>query len=59
MNEEKTKIRVETDKVLEIGIDYYIEGESFVFTEYYLKGRGYCCKRDCRHCPYGSNNKSE
>jgi hypothetical protein len=24
----------------------------FVFTAAYLAGRGYCCERGCRHCPY-------
>ncbi len=35
------------------GQDYYIENGLYVFTEYYLKSRGYCCKSGCRHCPYG------
>lgn len=35
------------------GVDYYLEGDKFVFTaEYHLK-RGYCCNSKCRHCPYG------
>lgn len=34
-------------------VDYYIEDDLFVFTEKYLKKRGYCCKNGCRHCPYG------
>ncbi|MGH9055731.1 MAG: DUF5522 domain-containing protein [Acidimicrobiales bacterium] len=24
----------------------------FVLTAAYLRDRGYCCDRDCRHCPY-------
>ena len=24
-----------------------------VFTEWYHRRRGYCCKSGCRHCPYG------
>jgi hypothetical protein len=32
--------------------DYYIENGFYVFTAEYLKGRGYCCKSGCRHCPY-------
>lgn len=24
----------------------------FVLTASYLRGRGYCCGRGCRHCPY-------
>jgi len=34
------------------GTDYYIEGGLFVFTEHFLRKRGYCCENDCRHCPY-------
>ena len=32
--------------------DYYLEGAAVVFTESYLKRRGYCCGSGCRHCPY-------
>jgi iron complex transport system substrate-binding protein len=32
--------------------DYYIERGAFVFTESYLRRRGYCCGSGCRHCPY-------
>ena len=32
--------------------DYYREAEKIVFTESYLKRRGYCCDSGCRHCPY-------
>lgn len=32
--------------------DYYHEGDAVVFTESYLKRRGYCCGSGCRHCPY-------
>ena len=35
------------------GIDYYMEGENFVFTEAYHLKRGHCCNSRCRHCPYG------
>lgn len=34
------------------GVDYYLENSLFVFTQYYLQKRGYCCENDCRHCPY-------
>jgi hypothetical protein len=37
---------------LKEGKDFYIENGFFVFTEAYLKKRGYCCKNGCRHCPY-------
>jgi len=35
------------------GVDFYREGPYFVFTEAYLRERGYCCESGCRHCPYG------
>lgn len=35
------------------GVHFYREGPYVVFTELYLKERGYCCESGCRHCPYG------
>lgn len=35
------------------GIDFYYEGDFMVFTEKFLRDRGYCCESGCRHCPYG------
>jgi hypothetical protein len=35
------------------GVDFYVEGEKFVFTSTYHLKRGYCCNSKCRHCPYG------
>lgn len=35
------------------GIHFYMEGEYFVFTEFYHLLRGNCCKSGCRHCAYG------
>lgn len=35
------------------GEDFYYEGPYLVFTEKYLRDRGYCCESGCRHCPYG------
>jgi diphthine-ammonia ligase len=35
------------------GAHYYMENGLFVFTAYYHRLRGYCCKSGCRHCPYG------
>ncbi|MCC6138935.1 MAG: cysteine-rich CWC family protein [Bdellovibrionaceae bacterium] len=32
--------------------DFYLENGFMVFTEKYLLKRGYCCKNNCRHCPY-------
>jgi iron complex transport system substrate-binding protein len=34
------------------GRDYYSENGAVVFTESYLRRRGYCCGSGCRHCPY-------
>jgi iron complex transport system substrate-binding protein len=39
--------------VLEEGKDYYLEGNSMVFTSSYLGRRGYCCDTGCRNCPFG------
>ncbi len=38
---------------LKEGIDFYYEGPNMVFTEKFLRERGYCCESGCRHCPYG------
>ena len=35
------------------GVDFYKEGPYVVFTEKFLRDRGYCCESGCRHCPYG------
>jgi hypothetical protein len=32
--------------------DYCMEFGYYVFTEKYLKNRGYCCNNGCRYCPY-------
>jgi hypothetical protein len=34
------------------GVDFYYEGDFMVFTEKFLRERGYCCESGCRHCPY-------
>jgi len=36
------------------GEDFYREGQFIVFTEKFLRDRGYCCESGCRHCPYGN-----
>ena len=38
---------------LEEGDFYEVENGYRVFTEQYHLKRGYCCKSDCKHCPYG------
>ena len=36
--------------------DFYITDEGYkCFTEKYHLKRGYCCKSNCKHCPYGFN----
>jgi hypothetical protein len=35
------------------GVHFYREGAYVVFTELFLRERGYCCESGCRHCPYG------
>lgn len=44
---------------MEENIDFYIENGFYVFTEQYHLKRGYCCKSECRHCPwkYKKNKK--
>lgn len=33
--------------------DYYFDQNGrMVFTEAYHIKRGFCCKNDCKHCPY-------
>lgn len=36
---------------------YYMENELMVFSSYYHKERGECCKSRCRHCPFESYGK--
>lgn len=45
-----------TDSMLVEGKDYYWEGPFMVFTAHYLLRRGYCCERNCRHCPYAADS---
>lgn len=41
------------------GIHYYLEGQYWVFTNYFHYLKGNCCKNNCRHCAYGySSTKS-
>ena len=46
------------DELVE-GEDFYREGPYIVFTEKYLRKRGYCCESGCRHCPYGYKRNDE
>ncbi|MCF6224524.1 MAG: DUF5522 domain-containing protein [Flavobacteriaceae bacterium] len=39
--------------------DFYYSKEGYkVFTEIYHLKRGYCCKNNCRHCPYDFDPKT-
>ena len=41
-------------------VHYYISEDGLiVFTERYLRERGYCCGNGCRHCPYDYINVPE
>ena len=44
------------DGALQEGLHYYIEHGLMVFTEVFLRQRGYCCESGCRHCPYKDSN---
>ncbi len=33
-------------------VDFYFENGLMVLTADFLRKRGYCCKNECRHCPY-------
>ncbi|MCK9395717.1 MAG: DUF5522 domain-containing protein [Methylobacter sp.] len=34
------------------GIDYSIENDTYVFTQWYHLKRGSCCGNGCKNCPY-------
>jgi biotin synthase-like enzyme len=39
--------------------DYYFENGLMVFTTKYHLKRGFCCKNNCRHCPFSKQVKTE
>ena len=41
------------------GVDYYFENDLMVLTARFLLKRGYCCKNECRHCPYPKEENDE
>ncbi len=46
--------KLPADQKLEQNIHYYFnENGLMVFTELYHQTRGYCCKSDCKNCPFG------
>ncbi len=38
---------------LKEGLHYTLDGDLFIFSEFYHILRGYCCQSGCIHCPYG------
>jgi hypothetical protein len=39
--------------------DFYFSNDGYIiFTEKYHLKRGYCCKSNCKHCPYGYDIKT-
>jgi len=41
-------------------IHYYLNEDGLiVFTEKYLREKGYCCGNGCKHCPYQYENVPE
>jgi len=39
--------------------DYYLTPEGYkCFTKQYHLKRGYCCESNCKHCPYGFDEKT-
>ena len=45
-------LKESSPQLLVEGEDYYLEDGLYVFTESFLRRRGYCCDNGCRHCPY-------
>jgi len=37
---------------------YYSTEGYIIFTEKYHLRRGYCCKNNCKHCPFGYDIKT-
>lgn len=50
-----SEVRRRHDEAVQKGDAGYEDPETglFVLTSAFLKRRGYCCGRGCRHCPYG------
>jgi len=39
--------------------DFYYSNDGYIiFTEKYHMKRGYCCKSNCKHCPFGYDIKT-
>ena len=48
------KIMAAHDVAVSAGLTEYKDPKTgfSVMTEPFLKAKGFCCKNDCRHCPY-------
>ena len=48
------KIMATHDAAVSAGLTEYKDPKTgfSVMTESFLKAKGFCCKNDCRHCPY-------
>lgn len=55
-NKVSSKSDEEPDKFVE-DIHYYYENGLMILTARYLSERGYCCKNNCRNCPYVEESK--
>ncbi|MCU1289871.1 MAG: hypothetical protein JWN60_2100 [Acidobacteria bacterium] len=53
----KQKKEKEKPEFLE-GTDFYYEKGLMVLTGHFLRKRGYCCRNNCRHCPYTLEKES-
>jgi len=44
------------DEACQKGLKSYLDPvyDCEIFTELYLRNRGFCCNQCCRHCPYGA-----
>jgi hypothetical protein len=45
------KLLKEQEEFIE-NVDYYFENGLMVLTARFLLKRGYCCRNNCRNCPY-------
>jgi hypothetical protein len=52
MSETKSKNNETKSEEFVEGVDYYFENGLMVLTAHFLKNRGYCCRNNCRNCPY-------
>ncbi|MFN2516356.1 MAG: DUF5522 domain-containing protein [Pyrinomonadaceae bacterium] len=58
-SEAESDLPLAQETSLQEGVDYYLEDGLLVFTDTFLRKRGYCCKSGCRHCPYEDDLRTE